>query len=317
MNNKHIYQEQLNDDIYHKAIYELHKEKDIEQNASLVFLMDIQHPKHYFMNAVVKELLLNRGDIDDVILSEYKHNLWSYHEISIPINDYELKNILKATTGYDTFCDECKQFATQCAEKWVKQLLNENNILPYKRLTSTKQIDYDSLNQLPRKISMRPRIDTDEKVVIWFSRIAQYPWFKDRIETILLLNDCNLCIDDIIAFVFIDELFNRVDANTQLSSLPIFDMIVNTEAYNKLTKNIENDIGCMCVKQSLAAELDNPMPGHRPITHRDIPMQIGISFQTYDTMINDKGEIENSQYTPEYMIEAPMDSAYWQLKDMR
>ena len=49
----------------------------------------------------------------------------------------------------------------------------------------------------------------------------------------------------------------------------------------------------------------------RPITHREIPMQIGLENNTYENMVINNGEIENSQYTPEYRFEEPIDNNEW------
>ena len=52
-----------------------------------------------------------------------------------------------------------------------------------------------------------------------------------------------------------------------------------------------------------------------PITHREIPIQIGLNFQTYENMLMNNGEIENSLYTPTYIFENPCDNMEWRLKD--
>jgi hypothetical protein len=51
------------------------------------------------------------------------------------------------------------------------------------------------------------------------------------------------------------------------------------------------------------------------ITHRDIPMQFGLSNNTYENMLIQNGEIENSKYTPEYVFESPNDNPEWRFKD--
>lgn len=53
----------------------------------------------------------------------------------------------------------------------------------------------------------------------------------------------------------------------------------------------------------------------REITHREIPLQIGLTNQTYENMMIQDGEIENSKNTPEYVFESSMDSMEWRLKD--
>ena len=53
----------------------------------------------------------------------------------------------------------------------------------------------------------------------------------------------------------------------------------------------------------------------REITHREIPLQIGLTNQTYENMMIQNGEIENSKYTTEYIFESPMESMEWRLKD--
>ena len=52
----------------------------------------------------------------------------------------------------------------------------------------------------------------------------------------------------------------------------------------------------------------------RPITHREIPLQIGLNFEEYEKRMCDDGEIENSKYTPEYIFEQPMDNMEWRLQ---
>jgi len=53
----------------------------------------------------------------------------------------------------------------------------------------------------------------------------------------------------------------------------------------------------------------------REITHREIPLQIGLTNQTYEIKMIQDGEIENSKYTPEYIFENPIDNMEWRLKD--
>lgn len=53
----------------------------------------------------------------------------------------------------------------------------------------------------------------------------------------------------------------------------------------------------------------------RPITHREIPMQIGLNFETYENKVLNDGEIENSEYTPPYKFEEPIDNMEWRLQD--
>ena len=53
----------------------------------------------------------------------------------------------------------------------------------------------------------------------------------------------------------------------------------------------------------------------RPITHREIPLQIGLNFKTYEDMMNEQGEIQNSKYTIPFLFEEPNDTMEWRLKD--
>lgn len=48
-----------------------------------------------------------------------------------------------------------------------------------------------------------------------------------------------------------------------------------------------------------------------PITHREIPMQIGLENNTYEDMLIQNGEIEDSKNTPEYKFEEPIDNNEW------
>ena len=50
-----------------------------------------------------------------------------------------------------------------------------------------------------------------------------------------------------------------------------------------------------------------------PITHREIPMQIGLENNTYEDRMINNGEIENSKYTPEYKFEELIDNNEWRL----
>ena len=51
------------------------------------------------------------------------------------------------------------------------------------------------------------------------------------------------------------------------------------------------------------------------ITHREIPMQIGLNNNTYEFMLINNGEIEDSKNTPEYIFEKPIDNPEWRFKD--
>lgn len=51
------------------------------------------------------------------------------------------------------------------------------------------------------------------------------------------------------------------------------------------------------------------------MTHRDIVMQFGLSNHTYNDLIINNGEIEDSKYTPEYKFEEPCDNPEWRFKD--
>ena len=51
------------------------------------------------------------------------------------------------------------------------------------------------------------------------------------------------------------------------------------------------------------------------MTHRDIVMQFGLSNHTYNDLIINNGEIENSKYTPEYKFEEACDNPEWRFKD--
>lgn len=53
----------------------------------------------------------------------------------------------------------------------------------------------------------------------------------------------------------------------------------------------------------------------RPITHREIPLQIGLNFKEYEDRINEFGEIQNSKYTTPFIFEEPNDTMEWRLKD--
>lgn len=44
-----------------------------------------------------------------------------------------------------------------------------------------------------------------------------------------------------------------------------------------------------------------------PFTHRDIPEQIGLTFDTFDEMIINNGAIEESMEPIEYVFDKPMD----------
>lgn len=48
-----------------------------------------------------------------------------------------------------------------------------------------------------------------------------------------------------------------------------------------------------------------------PITHREIPMQIGLENNTYEDMLIQNGEIEESKNTSEYKFEEPIDNNEW------
>ncbi len=53
----------------------------------------------------------------------------------------------------------------------------------------------------------------------------------------------------------------------------------------------------------------------RPITHRDIPIQVGLTFQTFDEMVMNNGAIEETQTPMEYFSNAPVDNMEWRLLD--
>ena len=53
----------------------------------------------------------------------------------------------------------------------------------------------------------------------------------------------------------------------------------------------------------------------RPITHREIPLQVGLNFNEYEKNIIYDGEIENQKSYPEYDFEKPIDNMEWRLKD--
>lgn len=53
----------------------------------------------------------------------------------------------------------------------------------------------------------------------------------------------------------------------------------------------------------------------RPITHREIPLQIGLHFKTYEDKMNEHGEIQNSKYTTPFIFEEPNDCMELRLKD--
>lgn len=44
-------------------------------------------------------------------------------------------------------------------------------------------------------------------------------------------------------------------------------------------------------------------------------MQIGLENNTYENMVINNGEIENSQYTPEYKFEELIDNNEWRFLD--
>ena len=46
----------------------------------------------------------------------------------------------------------------------------------------------------------------------------------------------------------------------------------------------------------------------KPITHREIPMQIGLENNTYEDMILNNKEIKNNKYTHKYKFEKPIDN---------
>ena len=48
-----------------------------------------------------------------------------------------------------------------------------------------------------------------------------------------------------------------------------------------------------------------------PITHREIPMQIGLENNIYEDMLIQNGEIEDSKNTSEYKFEEPIDNNEW------
>ena len=48
-----------------------------------------------------------------------------------------------------------------------------------------------------------------------------------------------------------------------------------------------------------------------PITHREIPRQIGLENNTYEDMLIQNGEIEDSKNTSEYKFEEPIDNNEW------
>ena len=50
----------------------------------------------------------------------------------------------------------------------------------------------------------------------------------------------------------------------------------------------------------------------RPITHRQVPIQVGLDFPTYDEMIMNAGEIEPQFKQPlKYFIEKNCDNMEW------
>ena len=53
----------------------------------------------------------------------------------------------------------------------------------------------------------------------------------------------------------------------------------------------------------------------RPFTHRDIPIQVGLTFPTFDEMVVNNGAIEESQIPLDYSFEAPNDAMEWRLRD--
>ena len=53
----------------------------------------------------------------------------------------------------------------------------------------------------------------------------------------------------------------------------------------------------------------------RPIVHRDVPIQIGLDFPTLEDNVVNFGELEHTQFSPEYLFEAPVDNMEWRLLD--
>lgn len=57
-----------------------------------------------------------------------------------------------------------------------------------------------------------------------------------------------------------------------------------------------------------------------PITHREIPMQIGLNMNTYETMLINNSEIEthskNVNIYPDYTFNHDIDNMEWRLRDM-
>ena len=53
----------------------------------------------------------------------------------------------------------------------------------------------------------------------------------------------------------------------------------------------------------------------RPIVHRDIPIQIGLVFPTLEDNVVNFGELEHTQFSPEYLFEEPVDNMEWRLRD--